>query len=1045
MSVLNALKIKGKLLGGVEGISRGVVFGWAVNKSATSQPLKLQFLLDGVPVGTTLSSIVRADIASAAPCEYRCGFRFDLKPYLRNLTGQKLEIRDEATGASLSGPVVLDNNAGWGAVDAISGIEVKGWAVCTNLESEATSVEILIDGEVAGSVVTTQPRPDLKKLGVPHLKSGFIFPVPLRWHDGRVHTLTARVSGSSQELRGGGLKFACQVQGHVDSFSSSHVSGWVCNLKKPDQPVMFDVWMNGQCVKKGVTPNAPRHDVEVALLGTKAAAGYPLGFSVPLSATLKWTGRLDNVKLCLHETEESLLAHDVVAVNRFDLIEHVESFISQLTTTSEGDITTDLSVALNRVLRTQVLPQVLPQIISNLRHGSFDQPLLVQSSQKKNRPSGNDECVDVIIPVYKGYQETLDCIHSVLATRGESPMELVVINDRSPDSRLTSELRKLAAREHFTLIENEKNLGFVATVNKGMKLHAGRDVLLLNSDTIVPRGWLKALQRAAYAEPNIGTVTPFSNRATIFSLPRTCFDNDMPLGMSVEQMNALCAERNPGVIIDVPTAVGFCMYIRRETLNEVGLFDEERWAKGYCEENDFCIRATNIGWRNVAACDVFVQHHGSVSFDTEKAPRVAENLAKLHAIYPDYPERIKRYLKSDPIAAPRGRVNIALLKQLSPGYVLFVTHGLGGGTETAIRNLCKLLAVDGKKVLILRSTPSGKLLLAPAIAPYEKSLISEYPHETHADLLAEHLAELNVEYVHFHHTLGFKPDIWRLPELLKVPYDVMIHDFYLACPRINMIDESGIYCGQPDVLACERCVKCAPLDHDAEERLEEVGGTVARWREFHMAQLKGARQVVTPSQDTRTHIQKYLPVQHIEAIYHPEPAFNYKPREWDGNLPHRIAVLGAIGRHKGAELLLACARYALRERLPLHFVVIGYTDRDEAFDDLDNVEITGPYKPAELPAIVDGTGCNSALFLSVWPETFSYTLSEAWRLGLYPIALDLGAPAERIREKKLGSLIPFTQNPKEIVEALIDALSSQEADYGSVLQTQITAAESYEP
>lgn len=1043
MSVFNVLKIGKKLRGGIEGISHGVVFGWVVNKSAVDQPVRLQFLLDGVVIGTTQSLIVRADIAIAASSGYRCGFRFDLKPYLRDLAGQRLEIRDEVTGAILpKTPMNLDKNAGWGTIDGVFGIEVRGWAVWANLSSEMTPVEILIDGEVAGCIFTNQPRPDLRNAGVPHLKSGFCFSIPTRWHDGQSHTITARVKGEVRELSGGGIEFFCRVKGHIDAFSVNRVSGWIVNLESPECPIAFDLWVNGLCVKKGHVANISRHDVETTFFGGKAC-GHLLGFDIPLPQQLRWLGETNNVALCLPGTEENLLNSTVVAIDRFDLLEHVERFVVQLTADSSGDITTNKTTALNYALRTQIMPQIMPQIMSALRNASFDQPCLVRSDlcpAAGETPSINLP-VDVIIPVYKGYQETMGCIRSVLASRNESPMEIVVINDHSPDAKLSVELKKLAAKEHFTLLENEKNLGFVATVNKGMGLHADRDVLLLNSDTIVPKGWLNAMRRAAYAAPNIGTVTPFSNRATIFSLPRTCFDNDMPLGMNVEQMNTLCAELNPGVIVDVPTAVGFCMYIRRETLNEVGVFDEERWDKGYCEENDFCIRAIGMGWRNVAACDVFVQHHGSVSFDTEKAPRVAENLAKLHAIYPDYPERIKRFLKADPMAVPRGRINMVLLKQLSPAYILFVTHGLGGGTETAIRNLCKLHAADGKKVLILRSAPSGKLLLAPVIPLHEKTLIAEYPHDTHVELLAEHLRGLNVGYVHFHHTLGFKPDIWSLPELLGVPYDVMIHDFYLVCPRINLIDESGIYCGQPEIAACERCIKRAPLDHDAEERLEEVGGTVAQWREFHMTQLQGARQVVTPSQNTRAHIQKYMPIQHIEAVPHPEPAFTFKPREWDGSLPHRIAVLGAIGSHKGSRLLLACAQYALRESLPLRFIVVGYTDCDDAFAELDNVEITGAYKPEELLSIVDDSGCTTALFLSVWPETFSYTLSEAWRLGLYPVVLDIGAPAERIREMQVGTIVPFTQNPRDILTALINVLDTQQPDYSSVLRMQAILAE----
>ena len=56
------------------------------------------------------------------------------------------------------------------------------------------------------------------------------------------------------------------------------------------------------------------------------------------------------------------------------------------------------------------------------------------------------------------------------------------------------------------------------------------------------------------------------------------------------------------------------MYIRRAALTEVGYFDAERFGLGYGEENDFCLRATALGWHHHIACDTFVYHTGSVSF-----------------------------------------------------------------------------------------------------------------------------------------------------------------------------------------------------------------------------------------------------------------------------------------------------------------------------------------------------------------------------------------------------------------------------------------------
>jgi len=164
MKIKSIFKKKRSLKGGIEGISRGVVFGWAV--SSSSQSLTLQFLINGTVIGSVRPTLSRPDIAAAASIDYQCGFRFDLKPYFRELNGVRLEIRDQATGESLpSTPIDLTDTVGWGAIDGIFGLEVKGWAVWANLDSEVVPVEILIDGEIAGCAYTKQPRSDLKKAG----------------------------------------------------------------------------------------------------------------------------------------------------------------------------------------------------------------------------------------------------------------------------------------------------------------------------------------------------------------------------------------------------------------------------------------------------------------------------------------------------------------------------------------------------------------------------------------------------------------------------------------------------------------------------------------------------------------------------------------------------------------------------------------------------------------------------------------------------------------------------------------------------------------
>ena len=107
--------------------------------------------------------------------------------------------------------------------------------------------------------------------------------------------------------------------------------------------------------------------------------------------------------------------------------------------------------------------------------------------------------VDVIIPVYKGLEETRRCLASVLSTVDRAWARLVVINDGSPEPAIGEYLRELAAQEEqLVLLENQQNLGFVATVNRGMQYDLERDVLLLNSDVEVANDWLHRMREAAY-------------------------------------------------------------------------------------------------------------------------------------------------------------------------------------------------------------------------------------------------------------------------------------------------------------------------------------------------------------------------------------------------------------------------------------------------------------------------------------------------------------------------------------------------------------------
>jgi glycosyltransferase involved in cell wall biosynthesis len=589
-----------------------------------------------------------------------------------------------------------------------------------------------------------------------------------------------------------------------------------------------------------------------------------------------------------------------------------------------------------------------------------------------------------------------------------------------------------------TKLENPTNRGFVASVNRGMALHPERDVLLLNADTLLPSSnWLQRLRTAAYSHPRIATVTPFSNRATICSLPLPNVDNDLPPGHSVDSLDALCAQTNPGLVVEIPTAVGFCMFIKRAALNEAGLFDAERWAKGYGEENDFCFKAASLGWQHVAACDVFIQHHGSVSFQGEKAARVEANLAQLNALYPDYPVTIQRFLRRDPLAAARNRVAIQFHSPYHKGkkpepQTLHITHAWGGGIEHHVNLTC---AQSG---YLLRPTREGQVELThPASGFALRLAMADLASLSPAVL--DGLRQLNIHAIHYHQWIGLPAAIWNLPQALGLAYDFSVHDYYSFCPRVVMLDHTGQFCGQAPVSRCTICLKARPLEAEIDIAYRQLGATPEAWRGFHAEHLARARQIIAPSKDAASRFSKAFPLKQVVVKPHEPPwktAPRFKPLPKPGQAL-RIAVIGAIGPQKGYDQLLALAQMAETEAPQLRFYIVGYTQDDTPFEALGNVQITGKYKPHELQPLLAELDCHLALFLSPWPETYSYTLSEAVAAGLLPVAPDLGALRERMTKNRIGIVVPFPV--ANLLEMLINIytvkMGSETASSGSNMST----------
>lgn len=314
------------------------------------------------------------------------------------------------------------------------------------------------------------------------------------------------------------------------------------------------------------------------------------------------------------------------------------------------------------------------------------------------RPDTAHATVDVVMPVYGGRALALQAIDSVLGAATREAFELVVVDDASPDPLLRSELQALAEAGLITLMENECNVGFVGAVNRGLALHPRRDVVLLNSDARVFGDWLDRLL-AALRTPRTATATPFSNAATILSYPATLCENRLPADVDIARWDRLCAAIDTPVV-EIPTGVGFCMAVRRACLDQIGDFDQQRFGRGYGEENDFCLRATAAGWRHVAATGLFVWHRGGASFGEERAKLVDAAQATIETLHPGYAAAVGRFIQDDPLEPARRALDVARIRaDPRPKRLSFERVGLAN-TATP----------DGRDVL--------EIVLVPDIPPY---------------------------------------------------------------------------------------------------------------------------------------------------------------------------------------------------------------------------------------------------------------------------------------------------------------------------------------
>ncbi|OUI92927.1 hypothetical protein HK13_08680 [Acetobacter indonesiensis] len=672
-------------------------------------------------------------------------------------------------------------------------------------------------------------------------------------------------------------------------------------------------------------------------------------------------------------------------------------------------------------------------------------PLLV-SEKITARPvvSKEKKQLVVIIPIFKNASLTMACLQSVRKSIERKKIKVFIVNDASQEKNLIQDIKNFCSEnKNFHILNHSCNRGFPAAVNTGLKAAGQSDVVILNSDTIVPTGWLEELRRIAYSQTDIGTVTPFSNEASIFSYPSIVKTNTVPTEEEAQVYMGAAQAANAGQFVDVPTANGFCMYVRHDCLNQTGLLREDVFAQGYGEENDFCMRARALGWRHVAAVGAYVAHVGSASFGVARSALLQRNSDILEKLHPGYHAFIDKWVTEDRLFPARRRMDLVRFrserknKKDTVKSVVFVTHSHGGGVERVVQQRAAALQCDGLRVLILRSTKTGCVLQDAADKDGSMpSLVFSLPDEW--SLLTRILRAETVQWVEFHHLADHHALLYTLPAHLACAYDVYVHDYMWFCQRISLLGPYGTYCGEPDVAGCMTCVALAGR-HIAETI------DVPAYHERSQKTLAAARTVYAPSNDTAARMARHFPdlvckvfpweqdkaiIQEAKKrIKHDQVSaqsnqLNFIPASGalgsDGGKKRiRLCVIGGIGTEKGYDILRLAALDAALRDLPLEFVVVGHTPDDATLIKTQRIFVTGEYREEDAVNLVASMQADAVFLPATWPETWCFTLGIAWKAGLSVIAFDLGAPAERIRATGRGRLINPALSGKALNTVLI--------------------------
>lgn len=617
----------------------------------------------------------------------------------------------------------------------------------------------------------------------------------------------------------------------------------------------------------------------------------------------------------------------------------------------------------------------------------------------------------ILIPVHDALGHFQRCMDSLL--RNTSSMTpIIIIDDASTDPDVAPYLDSIEKLENVRVLRNKDNLGFVRSVNRGFA-EAGGDVVVLNSDTVVTPRWLQNLTIAAYRADDIGTATPLSDNAGAFAVPIPGTANHTPEHLDSDDLGRLVTQGSLRFYPDTPTGHGFCMFVKRAMLDDVGVFNEEVFPRGYGEENDLCMRAHVVGWRHVVDDATLVLHSEGASFGiTDRQARIVAARQVVDERYPAYARLVHEFMTGHAMTAVRSNTSelfrTAERERISPRpRILYVLHEGDGGTPETNRDLMFaveehvepwLLTSTGRRLLLHRVS-EGEIQLIKEFDVGRKLTTSDTTDPQYRQIVTSVLLAYGIELVHVRQLIKHTLDLPQIAAALDIPVVLSLHDFYFVCPTVHLLDNHGRWCAG-------QCTQgdgvCAAPRPDPSIHLKH--SWVYVWQDHVRRMFSHIDAFVTTTPFTRELYRRVYPELSDRRFTVIEHGRDLAQHHGLNEVPVpggqiRIAIVGNLAPHKGAGLVRQIREADHAGRLEFHFLGrISDENRDLGV-------AHGTYRRADLPNRLADIAPHFVGLFSTWGETYSHTLTEAWACGIPVVASQLGALGERVSARGGGWLI----------------------------------------